>query len=155
MRIYLLALLLSAPFAAYCQTAATPRVDATYVANPRDLRGERFLQELTRHLGRRAPAVLAPGQQLSVELLSVYRAGHSSWTPGNDGIRVITDSAPARIELAFTLRDAAGTTLAEGTRSLRSPNYFAADSGGGGDPLRFERKLLDDWLGKEFGPTGR
>jgi hypothetical protein len=129
---------------------APARVEATYVANPRDIRGERVLQELTRHLGRRAPAVLAPGQQLSVELLSVYRAGHNSWSPGNDGVRVITDSAPARIELAFTLRDADGATLAEGARSLRSPEFFAGDSGGGGDPLRFERRLLDDWLKAEF-----
>ena len=130
--------------------APAPRVDATYVANPRDMRGERVLQELSRHLGRRAPAVMSPGQKLSVQLLSVYRAGHNSWTPGNDGVRVITDSSPARIELAFTLSDASGATLAEGTRTLRSPEFFAADGGGGGDPLRFERRLLDDWLKNEF-----
>ena len=150
MKTFLLAALLAAPLAAYAQTAPAPRIDATYVANPRDVRGERVLQELTRHLVRRAPAALSPGQHLSVQLRSVYRAGHSSWTPGNDGVRVITDSAPARIELAFTLRDAAGATLAEGDRSLRSADYFAADSGGGGDPLRFERKLLDDWLARDI-----
>jgi hypothetical protein len=145
----LLALLLLACALAPLARALEPaRVEATYVVNPRDPRGERVLAELARHLQRRGTAALAPGQKLSVELLAVYRAGHRSWTPGNDGVRVITDSTPARIELAFQLRDAADATLAEGTRSLRNPDFFVADRGG--DPLRFEKDLLDDWLKREI-----
>ncbi|HUN67998.1 MAG TPA: DUF3016 domain-containing protein [Burkholderiales bacterium] len=132
------------------QTLAPPRVEASYVADPRDPGNDRALEALKRHLERRAPRLLAPGQKLSVEILSVYRAGHKSWTPGNDGVRVITDGAPARIELAFTLTDGAEVLIAQGKRSLRSPTYFVADRGG--DPLRFEKELLDDWLLKEFSP---
>ena len=39
-------------------------------------------------------------------------------------------------------------TLLEGTRSLRNPDFFVADRGG--DPLRFEKDLLDDWLKREI-----
>jgi len=139
------------PAQAQAPASASARVEASYAVNPRDPGNERFLEALTRHLERRAPRLLAPGQKLSVEILSVYRAGHRSWTPGNDGLRVITDGAPARIELAFTLSDGAGVPIAQGKRSLRSPAYFVGDRNG--DPLRFEKELLDDWLTKEFGPA--
>ena len=137
---------------ALAQATERARVEASYVSDPRGPAGERILQELKRYIERSAPKRLVPGQSLSVELLHVYRAGHRSWTPGNDGVRVITDSSPARIELAFALSDGAGAVLAEGTRSLRNPDYFVADRGGGGDPLRFEKALLDDWLAREFVP---
>ncbi len=132
------------------QAGEVARVEATYVVDPRDAASERVLQGLKVHLERQAPKLLAPGQQLSVEILSVYRAGHRSWTPGNDGVRVVTDSTPARIELSFRLQDAAGIQLAQGTRLLRSPDFFLADRGG--DPLRFEKDLLDTWLAREFAP---
>jgi hypothetical protein len=141
-----LAALLGLPAGAQAPDPA--RVEVTYVANPRAPAAERILQDLRTYLERRAAGMLGPGRKLSVQLLSVYRAGHRSWTPGNDGVRVVTDATPARIELAFRLRDAAGAATSEGTRLLRSPDYFVADRGG--DPLRFEKALLDDWLAREF-----
>ena len=137
-------------FAFFCAPvhAIEPVAQVTYVVDSRDPASERVLLGLKLHLERQAPKQLALGQKLSVEILSVYRAGHRSWTPGNDGVRVVTDSTPARIELAFRLMDTAGAQLAQGTRLLRSPDFFLADRGG--DPLRFEKELLDTWLAREF-----
>ena len=58
---------------------------------------------------------------------------------------------PPSIDLHFTLTAADGTTLSEGQRSLRDPAFlsrgvlYSRD-----DPLRFEKRLLDEWLRREF-----
>ena len=38
---------------------------------------------------------------------------------------------------------------AEGMRRLRDPGYLLHGASGG-DPLRFEKRLLDDWLAREL-----
>jgi hypothetical protein len=141
----LLFLLLNQP--ALSQTAP-PRVEASYVLDERDPSAERVLEELKRHIERRALPLLASGQELSVALMSLHLAGQKSWTHGHNGVRVISDGTPVRIELAFRLTDSANGVVSQGTRLLRSPGYFVADRGN--DPLRFEKELLDDWLSREF-----
>lgn len=138
--------LLAAP--AQAQTPQPPRVEVSSIEGG-SAGADRALRELRAYLERNAVRFLAPGQSLAV-LLTDDRAGHESRTPGSFGVRVISDTVPARIELRFVLKDSANAEIAAGSRSLRSPHYFTGDRGG--DPLRFEKTLLDNWLAKEFGP---
>jgi hypothetical protein len=139
-----------AALAASHAAAVEPRVQATYVVDSRDPSVEPILAELKRHLEQRAPQVLQPGQKLAVALLAVRLAGERSGSLGQQGVRVYSDGAPARIELSFSLRDGAGAVLSQGARALRSPLNFVSENRGS-DPLRFEKSLLDDWLKQEFG----
>src|SRR3546814_9462255 len=61
------------------------------------------------------------------------------------------DIYPPRITLDFKLVGADGNVLAQGTRELSDIAYLQrgsplADS----DQLRYEKRLIDDWLRKEF-----
>src|SRR3546814_6438044 len=61
------------------------------------------------------------------------------------------DVYPPRITLDFKLVGADGNVLAQGTRELSDIAYLQrgsllADS----DQLRYEKRLIDDWLRKEF-----
>jgi hypothetical protein len=70
-------------------------------------------------------------------------------------VRVVKDIYPPRIDLRFRLTDADGRTLSEGERSLRDSAFLTRDGLDSNDPLRFEKRLLDSWLRKEFAtPNG-
>ena len=53
---------------------------------------------------------------------------------------------PARIDLSFRLLRADGTVRGEGERQLRGTGYPVGVGIGPGDPLLYEKVLLDDWL---------
>ena len=114
---------------------------------------EEWLPELAKHLQTRADRVLPAGERLAVTFTNVKRAGtYEPWRgPQWDDVRIVKDIYPPRISLHFTLTSANGATLSEGDRSLRDPAFlsrgllYAQD-----DPLRFEKRLLDDWLRREF-----
>lgn len=116
---------------------------------------EEWLGELAKHLQRRAERVLAPGQHLNVTFTDVKRAGtYEPWRgPLWNDIRVIKDIYPPRIDLRFTLTGADGATLREGERSLRDIAFLSRSTPTQNDPLRYEKRLLDDWLRREFQPA--
>jgi hypothetical protein len=123
----------------------------------RDNRPAEWLEPLARHLQRRADDRLPPGEQLSVTFTDVQRAGsYEPWRgPRWDEVRVVKDIYPPRIDLRFRLTDADGRTLSEGERSLRDSAFLTRDGLDSNDPLRFEKRLLDSWLRKEFAtPNG-
>lgn len=119
-----------------------------------------WLDQLATHLQRRADRVLPPGDRLSVTFTDIKRAGtFEPWRgPRWDDVRIVKDLYPPRIDLHFTLTDADGHVLREGQRTLRDPAFLTRGIADPSDPLRYEKRLLSDWLKKEFGsktgPTG-
>jgi len=113
---------------------------------------ELWLGELSKYLQRRAARVVAPGQQLDVTITDIQRAGtFEPWRgPRWDEVRIIKDIYPPRIDLKFTLTDANGGVVREGTAKLRDPAFLQRGILNETDPLRFEKRMLDDWLRKEF-----
>lgn len=120
-------------------------------------RPELWLGQLAQHLQRRADRALPAGERLSVTFTDIKRAGtYEPWRgPLWDDVRIVKDLYPPRIDLHFTLTDANGTELEGGDRSLRDPAFLSRDVPVHDDPLRFEKRLLDDWVRREFSEPRR
>jgi hypothetical protein len=113
---------------------------------------DEWLGNLAKHLRSRADRMLPSGQNLQVTFTNVQRAGiYEPWRgPRLDDVRIIKDLYPPRIDLSFTLTDAAGSVIKQGTRELRDPSFLQRGRLNETDPLRFEKRMLDDWLRREF-----
>ncbi len=114
-----------------------------------------WVEDLARHLRGAAERQLEPGQRLEVTITDIQRAG--SFEPQRparmDNVRILRDIYPPRITLDFKLTDASGTVLSEGERRLVNHSYLSNSALGDSDPLRHEKRLLDDWVRREFRTT--
>ena len=118
---------------------------------------EEWLGQLARYVENRADRAIASGQTLKVTITDIQRAGQCEpWRgPNLDDVRIIKDIYPPSISLHFVLADANGHVVNEGDRTLRDSAFMHRDNMlNKDDPLRFEKRLLDDWLRKEF-PNAR
>ena len=117
---------------------------------------DEWLNDLAKHLRYRAERRLPQGDHLQVTFTNVQRAGtYEPWRgPRFDDVRIIKDIYPPRIDLTFTLTDASGAVVKEGKRELRDPAFMQRGILNTTDPLRFEKRLLDDWLRSDFPDPG-
>jgi len=116
-----------------------------------------WLGQLARYVQGRADRVVADGRTLKVTITDIQRAGQCEpWRgPNLDDTRIIKDIYPPSISLHFSLAEADGRVVSEGDRTLRDSAFMHRDTMlNKDDPLRFEKRLLDDWLRKEF-PNAR
>ena len=110
-----------------------------------------YLDQLRGHLVKRAAALLTPGEQLSVSITEVDMAGEfEPWRPPLGDARIVKDIYPPRIDLAFRLASGDGKVVKEGARELRDPAFLAGANLYPGDPLRYEKALVDRWLEQEL-----
>ncbi len=116
-------------------------------------RGEAWLVELRKHVVRVAERTLPPGDRLEVTFTDIKLAGSfEPWRgPQLDDVRIVKDIYPPRIDLRFVRRGADGQVVAEGERALRDPGFLTRSIANARDPLRYEKRLLDEWLRREFG----
>ena len=117
---------------------------------------DEWLTDLANHLRYRAERVLPQGDDLHVTFTNVQRAGtYEPWRgPQWDDVRIIKDIYPPRIDLTFTLTNSTGGVVREGKRELRDPAFLQRGILNESDPLRFEKRMLDDWLRNEFQEKG-
>ena len=121
--------------------------------NRREARQGDWVHDLAEYLRKRASGRLRDGQRLEVTITDITRAG--SYEPWHgisaDSIRFMRDIYPPRITLDFKLVGADGNVLAQGTRELSDIAYLQRGSPlTDSDQLRYEKRLIDDWLRKEF-----
>ncbi|GHC96965.1 hypothetical protein GCM10007320_51330 [Pseudorhodoferax aquiterrae] len=116
---------------------------------------EAWLSALARHLAEKAAAVLPRDEKLEVRITDVQRAGgFEPWRgPQASDLRVVRDVYPPRIDLDFQRLAADGRVLQAGSRQLRDATFLMRPPRYSGDPLRFEKALLDDWVAREFGAS--
>ena len=129
--------------------------EVCYSANRRESRRGNWVEQLARHLRETAARQLPAGQTLRVTLTDIRRAGsYEPWHgPDLQDTRVIRDLYPPRITLQFTRLDARGEVLDQGERKLVDPGFLTGSTRiGESDPLRYEKKMLDDWLRREIRP---
>lgn len=112
-----------------------------------------WLDALCGHLAERAAAALPAGQRLTVQLTDVQRAGaFEPWRgPQAAHLRVVRDLYPPRIDLQFQRLAADGRVLQSERRQLRDPGFLMRPAPNTHDPLRYEKRLVDDWVAQEFG----
>ncbi|MFZ4288364.1 DUF3016 domain-containing protein [Variovorax sp. HJSM1_2] len=115
-----------------------------------------WLPTLAQHLADKVGAKLPPGQQVEVSITNVERAGRTEpWRAGPVGdVRIVRDIYPPRLDLQYTQRAADGQVLRSGPRQLRDNTFMANIDRYPGDPLRYEKQLVDDWVDKEFTTKG-
>jgi hypothetical protein len=116
------------------------------------MRPEEWQRTLTRYLVRRADRVLPAGEQLDVTIDDIKLAGaYEPWLrPAAQDIRIMKDIYPPRADLHYTLRDAQGKVLREGSAKLRDLGYLQRPMLNDNDPLRYDKRMLGDWVTREF-----
>jgi hypothetical protein len=117
------------------------------------MRTQDWESALTTYLQKRADRQLAPGQRLDVTFEDIKLAGdYEPWhSPQAQDIRFMKDIYPPRATLSYKLTDADGRTIKEGSSKLLDMAYLERSTPSTEtDPLRFDKRMLDDWLRKEF-----
>jgi len=113
---------------------------------------EQTLEQFTDYFNVLAKA-LPPGQDLDIEVLDIDLAGreYPGARSGRD-IRVVKGGADwPRIHLKYTLLQN-GAVVRSGEAQLSDMNYmYRIPRMSDGDPLRYEKQMLDDWFKKDFG----
>jgi hypothetical protein len=108
------------------------------------------LKVLSAHLQQLGGRYLPEGQKLSIEVLDVDLAGEKRWRRGNE-IRIVRGRADwPRITLQYTLQDASGQTLRQAKETVSDMGYRDHVELGDTDPLRYEKRMLEDWFRKSF-----
>ncbi|HEY6985012.1 MAG TPA: DUF3016 domain-containing protein [Rhodanobacteraceae bacterium] len=117
---------------------------------------DEWLDDLANHLRYRAERILPQDERLTVTFTNVQLAGsYEPWRgPRWDDVRIVKDIYSPRIDLTFTLTGAGGTVVKEGDRKLRDPSFMQRGILNQNDPLRYEKRMLDDWLRSEFPDAG-
>jgi hypothetical protein len=116
------------------------------------LRPDDWKKTLGEYLIKRADLKLQPGQQLQVTIDNIKLAGDfEPWRgPNAQDIRFMTDLYPPRVDLHYKLLASDGSTIREGSSKLRDMAYLQRTVSLQTDPLRYDKRLLDDWINKEF-----
>lgn len=113
---------------------------------------EVWLNEFRDTLVRNGDRVLEPGQRLDITITDIKLAGRQEpWRgPAYSDVRVVRSVYPPQIDLSFRLTDASGNVIEDGTRRLRDLAFLQRGSSNSSEPYRFEKRLLKDWLTREF-----
>ncbi|QJR15159.1 DUF3016 domain-containing protein [Usitatibacter palustris] len=144
--------------------AAPPVVTVTYVDPdkftdvkydyiPNAKEREHILGELKKYIEERAAKRLPDGSKLDVTVTDVDMAGGFDMPAGASGLwrtRLVKDIYPPRMNLAFKLTGDDGKTVSEGERKLVDLGFLMGNYSMSSDMLRFEKKMLDAWISKEF-----
>lgn len=113
---------------------------------------ETALKQLEAHFVRLA-ARLPAGQDLKVEVTDLDLAGTEQ--PGRFGreIRVLKGMADwPRIDFKYSV-EAQGKVVKSGSAQVKDMSYLQrANRYPNDEPLRYEKRMLDDWFKSEFGP---
>jgi hypothetical protein len=112
-----------------------------------------WLDDLSRHVARRAVAAVPDGQRLLITITDVERAGRVEPWRGRRwmDVRIVRAITPPRIELNFQRVSAQGAVLEEGARRLTDLAFLEHDHLHSGDALAHEKNLIDRWLLEDFG----
>ncbi|MEL1265337.1 DUF3016 domain-containing protein [Pseudoxanthomonas putridarboris] len=123
-----------------------------YSGNRWEAQRGRWVVDLAEYLQEKSAHRLARGQTLDVTITDIDRAGRYEPTvrPGMNDIRIVKDIYPPRMTLNFTLKGPEGQVLAEGERKLVDHGFLMSSSVNNNDQLRFEKRMIDDWLRREF-----
>jgi hypothetical protein len=117
---------------------------------------EQILKDLSEHFALLG-AKLPPGQDLRVEVVDLDLAGriHHSFRGGND-IRVLRGGADwPRMLIRYSV-ESNGQVINSGEDQLRDMMYMdRINPYFDGEPLRYEKRMIDDWFKDKFGVRRR
>jgi len=112
---------------------------------------DRTLSQLEAYMRGQADKRLPASQHLLIEVLDVNLAGEVEPRGRSmERIRIVKDISWPTMELHFVLSEG-DKVLREGKVHLSDMNYLSGSvMHSSGEPLRYEKQLLEDWFKKEF-----
>jgi len=95
-----------------------------------------------------------PGKDVRVDVTDVDLAGeYEPFFWRGQGLRVLRSYTAPSIELSYEVRDG-GKVVQQGQTRLRDMNYQDNfNSFDTGDPLRYEKRMLDRWIQRDLSPA--
>jgi hypothetical protein len=108
-----------------------------------------WVADLAGYIQKSASKRLPPGQRLAITITDIKRAGeYEPWHgPRGDDIRIIKDIYPPRISFNYVRTGADGQVIDQGEQKLVDSAFLMNSSTiNDSDPLRYEKRLVDDWL---------
>ena len=106
------------------------------------------LKSLRSWLEKQAPKRLGPGQRLLIEFTDIDLAG--DYEPIVDpvlaDVRIVKGIYPPRLSFRYRLEGADGQEIASGEEKLRDLGFDTRPVTRDSDPLRFEKRMLKEWL---------
>jgi hypothetical protein len=153
----LITIIALAALAAGAQAAGTVQVQFVQPEKFADIRDQAFSRErnldmLKRLLESAAAPYVADGQTLKIDVLDVDLAGEPKPDARINDLRVLRGKADwPRIDLRYTL-ESPGQAARSGQASVKDMAYLQRGVGGlpVDEPLRYERRMLDEWFKAEF-----
>jgi hypothetical protein len=118
-----------------------------------------YLEMFRDYLQKNASRRLADGQKLSITFTDIDLAGdfEPQRGPSAQDVRIIKSIYVPRLKFDFRLTDASGNVVKEGKASLTDLNFQHSVSPvfASSDELRYEKRMLDDWMSNELGKPQR
>ena len=125
-----------------------------YSRNRFEARRGNWVEQLAEHLRQQAAQALGPGERLELLITDIDLAGE--YEPvGADmrDVRVVRDLYPPRMQVSFVRQGADGQVVQQGSRRLSDPAFLGATPRSMQEPLRFEKRMIEDWVRREFRPV--
>jgi hypothetical protein len=114
-----------------------------------------YLGLFREYLQSNAPRYLADGQKLTVTFTDIDLAGeYEPWRGGTrSDVRIVKSIYIPRLKFDYRVTDASGAVVKEGQANLSDLNFQQniANAIDNSDPLRYEKRLLSDWMRSELG----
>lgn len=116
-------------------------------------RQDDYLEGLQKHFQKMGEKTL-PGKDLKIEITDVDLAGRVEPRRNGMDIRILRDMADGpSIQLRYVVSEN-GVELRRGESRLWDAAYMTGfNSYSDGDPLRYEKRMIDSWFKQEFGPA--
>jgi len=117
------------------------------------LRPKDWEKTLSDYIAQRAERLLPPDQHLQLTIDDIKLAGSfEPWRgPDAQDIRFLKDIYPPSMELHYKLTAADGTVIREGHGKLHDLAYLQRSTPvGSTDQLGYDKRMIDDWLRREF-----
>ena len=112
-----------------------------------------WVVQLAEYLRKGVAKALPAGERVEFNITDIKRAGdYEPWHGSNmQDVRVVRDIYPPRITFTYTRYAADGQVIDQGDRKLVDMGFlFAGGNAFNSDPLRHEKRMLDDWIRSEL-----
>jgi hypothetical protein len=115
--------------------------------SPTDKGRDEILSQIRDHLVDRASRLVPDGYKLTITFSDIKLAGDfEPWRgPRWDDVRIIKDIYPPFFKFTYSVADPTGRVVKSGTENIRDLDFQMRVTLDTGDPLRYEKQILDDW----------
>jgi hypothetical protein len=117
-------------------------------ALPTEKGRDEILSNIRNFVMDHADRILPAGDALSITFTDIDLAGEFEPQRGAqwDDVRIVKSIYPPAFNFTYTVTDASGKVIKQGTEHIRDMTFDTRITFDRGDPLHYEKDLLDDWM---------